>query len=357
MLSKDKSYQYLETIQNIKESHSLVDIHVHPYEVFSPRGRYYPYPANHELYTKKESVYSPPTLTDLVVERQKRGGKIFDLFSSPEIIRRNLCRLYAHTGPQVFTDQMSLSGIDRVLLLPVAPPEGSLDSQMNEMKYMFGDDARFLFGWSVANFIKNHEILKFMTLAVSDFDIKAVKLHPNVTQINLQCAYGLERVESLVEACGQLRIPLIVHGGRSPLLRNSEAFDYAAITNLKNINWSTSKTPVCIAHAASYGYDLEEIRTLIVPTLNRMLSIHSNLFVDLSGLDIEKLLFFLNRLDTDRILFGSDTLYEPQWVAMVKLLHALSRTTKSVQEAFLRIVCFNPARFLSEGPKRYKETT
>ena len=53
---------------------------------------------------------------------------------------------------------------------------------------------------------------------IAGYDVKAVKLHPNISRIDPATSHGMERVESILGACSRARLPLIVHGGRSPIL-------------------------------------------------------------------------------------------------------------------------------------------
>ena len=76
----------------------------------------------------------------------------------PEILTRRFSKLYENTGPKLFGAHMGLSSIDKILLLPVAPPEGTIDRQMLKMKEIFGKDKRFFLGGSLSNNVPNEEI-------------------------------------------------------------------------------------------------------------------------------------------------------------------------------------------------------
>ena len=94
-------------------------------------------------------------------------------------------KLYRHTGPRVLGDHMALAGIDRALLLPVAPASGTNDGEMDALEEMFGDDPRFLFAVSVPNSVATGGIAGFIARAVSTRRVRAVKLHPAITGIDL----------------------------------------------------------------------------------------------------------------------------------------------------------------------------
>jgi predicted TIM-barrel fold metal-dependent hydrolase len=233
-----------------------------------------------------------------------------------------------------------------VLLLPVAPSSGGIKSQMRAMAKMFGNDRRFLMGCSIPNSIGSKEISKFVTQMVNQFDIKAIKLHPNITGIDLRSRIGKERVENILCACGESGLPLIIHGGRSPIVRNPVAASYSSIDNLESINWGKTGETVVIAHAGSYSCDLHETEQEVLPRLKKMLSLYANLMVDVSALEIDALLAVLKNIPIDRILFGSDALYESQWSSMVKVLYALSETTSHIEEQFIQIASINPSKYI-----------
>jgi hypothetical protein len=69
---------------------------------------------------------------------------------------------------------------------------------------------------------------------------------------------------------------------------------------------------------------------------------YDHLFIDVSGVDTFGLKLILNTIPTERIIFGSDALYEHQWQRMVKLLYALDISSIDLEESFLMIVSQNP---------------
>ena len=343
MIEAHEAKKYLEIVRDLRKSNTFFDMHVHPYEVIFRQCNYSPNSSYDGLYSTNSSDFFSPYVTDITLSRPEERRKAFDLFLRPECLKKKICRLYAHTGPRAFIEQMELSGVDKVLLLPVAPPNGGADSQISAMKTMFGGDERFYFAWSPPKTIEE-DILTLAKRAISLFSIRAVKVHPNVTEIDLTSSTERQRLETIVEVSGKLQLPLIVHGGRSPLLPNQKASSWASLRNLKHINWGLSSAPVVIAHAGSYGYNLKEIEDETLPTLETMLSTYDNLMVDLSGLHIEALILCLKKIDTNRIVFGSDALYEQQWASIVKLLIAIKKTTRYFEHVFVQIASTTPSK-------------
>ncbi len=157
---------------------------------------------------------------------------------------------------------------------------------------------------------------------------------------------GKQRVHRILEVCRKLHFPLILHTGKYPLARIPQATEYSTIDALKDLEWDITPFPVVFAHAALFYCTLGEIEDHILPTLKKMFSRFDNLFVDISELDVHGLVSTLRAIPIDRILFGSDALYDDQWKAIVKLLIALEKVSSSVEEEFLKIMVHNPANYI-----------
>ena len=256
-------------------------------------------------------------------------------------------QLYLHTGPRVFTDQMELSGLAKVLLLPVVGAEVANDDQMALMAEMFGqDDNRFAFGYCVPNGVENEQIEAAVNAAAQKYNIKALKIHPPVTGINLGAQNGVERIECMLRACRENGLSVIVHGGRSPAAKTSAFREYSVLSNLQKVNWSLSGKPVVIAHAGAFGYNNEDLLETVLPQLCKIMAQHDNVLADVSGLEFPTLCSLLGAVESERIVFGSDCLYYPQWRTIVSLFHALHKTTTRAEESFVRITSENPMRIM-----------
>jgi predicted TIM-barrel fold metal-dependent hydrolase len=255
-------------------------------------------------------------------------------------------RTYAHTGSAVFAAHMIASCSDKVLLLPVATPGRTITGQMHEIAKMFGDHKRFSVGCSVPNTIKTANIGDFIKKMIGRFRIKAIKLHPNISEIDISSSDGKERVESLLVASSESDLPVIVHGGRNDVLRDPKTRNYSCIDNLKKINWGVGGYTVVIAHAGALCCTLNEMDQDILPKIKKLLAKHDNLMVDISGLDISALVLVLKEIDHGRILFGSDALYNSQWASVAKLMTALQMAKYKVEKEFIAIASANPAKYI-----------
>lgn len=347
MLNIAQVRKYLDDIKHIKQSHALADVHVHPFEVIFSGLKYRKKAVDGRFYSQNESTYKPPEIAD-VRTAGTPSAACWNLVN--ENVRKkylmfNLGKLYHHTGRQVFLDQMAVSGIDTVLLLPVSRPDSANDEQLELLAAMFGDDSRFALGYAVARNVSRDRIAGKVARAASRHHVRAVKIHPAITGINVCERSGLEHVEAILGACREHDLRVVVHGGRSPEVQTRETITYGELDRLERVDWSLAGNPVVIAHAGVYGYDESEAGPCLA-TLQRIMARHDNVMVDVSGLRHGLLCLVLAKIDPQRILFGSDALYCPQWRALVNLYHALQQTGSRTDGLFVKIASTNPVRVI-----------
>ena len=344
ILPKEEVLKYLACVKSLQKVCPLIDIHVSPFEVIFNSFHYVPNPQYEGVHSLDSGRYRLPSVGPLRVKTHppEFPGERHECV--PAKLSLMLYRkFYAHIGPRVLSDHMRLSGISRSLLLPVVQTDSDGEEQFRMMFKIYSGDERLILGYCIPNTVSNKDILPVVKAAVSKYRIGAIKLHPNITEINLSKVAGKKRVENILESCGVTGLPLVIHGGLSPVLKNPNSRGYAALSNLCQIDWSITSAPVVISHAGMMGHSLCEISDLM-PLLRCILSTHSNVMVDISALDLGALCLILEKVERDRIVFGSDAFYFPQWSAVVKLLHALKATVSDTEEAFIKIAGENPAQ-------------
>jgi len=341
-ISIEEVSQYLSIAKSLKGSHYFYDMHVHPFEIVFTKGTYQENQQKAGLYSTGPTEFSTPQLTDIILESQEDKASASVMLQRPAIYRMKFSALYAHTGPEVFGAHMNLSTIDRILLLPVAPLEGSVNPQMDDIKKIFAGDERFYFGWSVSNDIKNEDIYKEACKAIKKFNVSSLKQNLTQTEINISTPEGKERLEFILDSCTKLNLSLILHSGRSPLAKNSEISRYGEIEVLEKFNWNSFACPIVFAHSAAYGCSAAEVKNQIIPRLKKMITKYPHLLIDISGVEIQGMINILEIIPIERILFGSDALYEPQWKRIVKLLYALEKSAVNLEESFIKIMSHNP---------------
>jgi predicted TIM-barrel fold metal-dependent hydrolase len=296
------------------------------------------------LFSAGSMEYIPPETGAMNLQkREDRAAKEFGQDLRAKVALLNSRRIYAHTGPEVLAAQMDLCAIDRSLLLPIMGEEETGVGPLRLMREMFGDDDRFLFGYCLPNNIPNDKVADNVNRVVDEYGVKALKIHPAVTGIDLSSQAGRDRVEAILDASKKAKLKVVIHGGKSPECENRQAVSYGTLDNLQHIDWSITPETVVIAHGGCFGHSVCEAREDVLPIMDRLLERHSHLVVDTSGVGFEVLCQMLQNIDSQKVLFGSDSLYETQWAAMIKLWCALEQTVIRPEEALVRIASINPA--------------
>jgi predicted TIM-barrel fold metal-dependent hydrolase len=161
----------------------------------------------------------------------------------------------------------------------------------------------------------------------------------------LETRTGRARTHAILAACDGLQLPLVVHGGRSPILGDSPAADHAVLAKLETIDWSTSNASVVVSHFGVYGCPGDVIPAQ-AERMNALLARYANIVTDTSGVDYAVLTYLLRTVNHDRIVFGSDAMYTPMWKSIVQLLRALETVGPNAESSFVKIVSTNPRHYL-----------
>ena len=347
MIPVEKVREYLDRIDRVAAEGTLSDMHVHPFEVMSSDIQYQREAGSRGVFNAGNFSYTPPMIGPLP---DSTGSIDSDPSGKQDLIKKMVLlharRLYAHTGPVVMGDHMAISGVSRMLLLPVAANDDSRFGQMELMMKMFGNDERFSFGFSVPNHVPNQEIGRVVGEAVHRYGIIALKIHPNISGMDLTTASGVERLEYLLQASKEQGLSVIVHGGLSPDLFKKELIGLGTLDNLSNVDWNLTDQTVVIAHAGSFGYSNERVKRGVLPKMELLLSKYNHMVVDTSGISLEIMKSVVSRIDIDRILFGSDALYFPTWVTLVRLMVSLENESSTPDEDFYGVVSVNVNRYI-----------
>lgn len=345
-IAKDEVRKYLGLARSCKQDFVTYDCHVHPLEVVFQEnngasrseedglgtGCRPAMPETGEIVESEDEAFQ-----DEAAYRFKRAAKVLGM-------KRN----YRDACPECFLNHMAVAGVDISLLLPVASAAGEMERTMALMNARFGGNEKFMIGCSVPNTTRIDGIDEFLSRMKSTYGARAVKLHPNITEIDLASSWGRERAEAILHACGRNHLPLVVHGGRSSVLKNGGARAYGCIAGMKSVNWSLSEKAVVIAHAGAYECTSGEVEQEVLPVLTHLLSRHRNLFVDLSGLSCETQIRILQRNGPERIVFGSDALYSAPWREAAKLIYSLEKAGCDLEKSFLMIGSETPEKYLFE---------
>ncbi|MRR55343.1 MAG: hypothetical protein EG822_12690 [Deltaproteobacteria bacterium] len=346
MLSESEIEKYLACVREIAKSHPIIDVHVHPFEVVYGGMRYFPNPIQPGVYSAGGLSYAPPVRGQWNPPKMQNNSPNCDCSIQKRVIALFLRKLYLHTGPKCLGDLMELAGISKAILLPVFHTSEENEYQMCLLNEIFGGDNRFAIGYCVPNFVPTERICSFIKEALEIYGVKILKIHPNISKIDPKSVPGRERFEAILMASCKHCLKVIIHGGISPLLECPER-NYGTIHNLKEIDFGITDQPVILSHACTFGYTTGEVKEFL-PHLEKLLSRYANLMVDISATEFETLCLILKNIDNERIVFGSDALYELQWKTVVRLLHGIKLTHKKYKEKFIQIASTNPLKLFQK---------
>jgi hypothetical protein len=354
-LEPEEIARYLSVLRALKSSCRLYDAHVHPYEVLFDKLSYDRASNSPGLLSLLGRCYAAPAVSRFSFTEPAGFDDEPGSQRLRDISVMLLSKVYGHVGEQVFFDQLNLSGMDQVLLLPIAPDSpdpAPFDKRMLWVNECYADRDRFSIAGSIPAALRCEEISAYAANLRRQYGIKAIKCHPVVSGIDLGTSARKVWLETMLSACSESRLPVVIHGGRNnPYWRGSRG-NFGALQYLKEIDFSLSREPVIIAHAGFHCCGVQEIEQEGVPILKKMLKTHSNLYVDISGLGLEPLKRVLQSVGCDRILFGSDALYSQQWEVVALTMHALAELGMKLEERFVQIASINPEKtiFKDEEP-------
>jgi predicted TIM-barrel fold metal-dependent hydrolase len=338
----DNPQMLLDWARDLGKTHAFLDMHVHPYEVFSGDIRFNPDPQTDGLLTKGFN-YRPPVL----------DGEMDLLSTAPQPVPEGQRALllaarftYNHTGWKVFADQLDLASLSGALFLPVARAAGKAEEMLELSHKMFRMDNRLFFGCALPIDVPPEKLADFFRSAYKTYGIHVIKLHPNLAGIDPLTNNGQDLINASLAVAGELGLPTVVHGGRSPGLEPVELGENGTISRLATVDWSISTAPVIMAHAGCHGLTESEAADALL-ILDSLLEKYSNLMVDTSNLDPTILRLVLESVSPDRIVFGSDALYVPIWKAWARFLHTLQLVSPHPDDDLIQIASLNPLRCLS----------
>jgi predicted TIM-barrel fold metal-dependent hydrolase len=317
----------------------FIDFHVHPFDVLTGDITYQEDREIPGVFKKSSSAYRSPSIILSTKDPKKQSVPAGDVSSLKSYLLASRIA-YLHTGRKVFTDQLDLIGFSGAVLLPVARECGMAEQMLIACNNFFGKEDRLFLGCSLPIGLHPSEILNFCQQVRRDAGVSIIKVHPNLMGIDVLSMRGRETIEATLEAAGMLRLPMVVHGGRTPALEPAETRDYGTISRLKEVNWGLSHSPVVIAHCGCYGIsDLDMPHTIAI--LNQLLHKYPNLMADISNLEPPKLCFVLEKVDHQRLIFGSDALYVPIWKAWLQFLQVVHERTGRSDNDVIRMASLN----------------
>jgi predicted TIM-barrel fold metal-dependent hydrolase len=335
----------LEWAREIGSSFPFFDCHIHPYDVLAGDVGYQANDQIEGVFSRVGCAYAAPCIEKWIEGvDNKKEPKQFDECERTLLLASRF--LYTHTGPRVLADLMDPVGIRGALLVPVARYPATADHILEHANSIFSTDSRFLLGCPFPVGMQRDELGPFFCKAKEKWGIRAIKIHPNLAAVDPHGKEGHDLIEASLEAAGALDLPVVIHGGRTPGLQQIESRDFGRLAHLQEVNWSISSAPVVIAHAGCCALP-EEKAIEDLPVLEKMLEKHSNLFVDISNLELSVLRLVMKTIDRKRLMYGSDALYVSVWQAWVSFLQILCEISPDPKSDLVQIASHTPARCLN----------
>ena len=329
-------------ISDIKKDYKLYDMHVHPNEIIFNEYVYNQNKNFSEIQSIKGISYQKPEISNVKFPPEGEKKTISTPIMNKKIaLMMSLKKLYGHIGPEVIAHHMNISGIDQVLLLHVSPFSAGQGIDIEEIHDLYGDDNRFLLACSLPVDIKISEIKSHLIRAKNRFNIKAIKVHPSISGMDLSNKYYVDLFEEILVTADYLKLPIVVHVGRSNLLNNPDYANYALIDNFLKIDFGLTNYAVVIAHAGLHQIDLSEQES-VLRKLSMLMEKYSNINIDISTLQMNEIDKVINKTSIDRIMFGSDALYIQQWKMITMLFYLLEQRYRDFSDKFIKICSLNP---------------
>ena len=322
-LSVEKVEQYLALSRELGKDVPLMDVHVHPTEIIRNKHIYRSkVDKDCHLLSAVHTDYSKPELSRLRISFDQVDSSKFSRTLKNKLSEMLFSKNYNHIGIDVLHDQMRLAGVSHACMLPVASKLAPIETQMPFLGQLHEADNNLVVGYGLPKQEENVNVQELLREQLGKYPVKILKIHPNISGIDISQDEGKEYLEETLEICGILDLPVVIHGGISPILSGSENAYFARLENLSDIDWGLTKSSIILAHFGMYGCSANDISSAEEQCLVSIIDKHDNVFVDTSGVGFGVVNKMINVLPEEKVIFGSDALYMPIWESMSYLLHA-----------------------------------
>lgn len=313
-MNKQKVVSILSKISELKKNTGLriIDTHVHPLDVMGVVH-----------YTDVKNEYAKADyLVPGVLEKfnygkiAQVGSKLFYKLLPKEInkIIKNNCMSIAEKR---ILDEMDLSFVDSAVMLPVAP---WLPTEIIGEKFL--SDRLIALGSVDIHNIRTEEIDNYLTNIKEKYKIVGIKLHPNLQNFKPQPSQNSpelgEKLHHIYKFAEKEHLYLLFHGGVSlytdftdpkykgniPRSRMNAMLRNFCDINGKSELFENYNIPIVIAHLGHFG--------IINPDYKLMKIIakkFNNIYFDTAGVSPSFIRNTLQFIPSQKIVFGSDALY------------------------------------------------
>lgn len=314
-MNKQKVVSIISKIAEIKKNTGLqiIDTHVHPLDVMGVVN----YTDTKNEYNIKKDYLAPGILEKLNYGKIATIGSKLSLKFYPEGINNIIRKTYKEVAEKRILDEMDVSLVDRAVMLPVAP---WLPTKI--VKERFLSERLITLGSVDTHNIKLEEIDSFLKNLVLNYKISGIKLHSNLQNFKPQPSHNKkdlgEKLHCLYKFAEREHLYLLFHGGVSfytdftDIKYKSDIFRSRTNGVLRNFCDNNGKSelfenynvPIIIAHLGHYGIVNPDYG--LIKTITKKFS---NVRFDTAGVSPNFLRNVLNFIPSEKIVFGSDALY------------------------------------------------
>ena len=209
-----------------------------------------------------------------------------------------------HTIPNLL-DEMDAMGIQRAVILPIAlglPFGDNLSRDWATAIESSGSSKRLLAGASVHP--RDPDAIASLRLQVAR-GASVLKLHPAVQRFYPDSP----ELDPIYSECGKLGIPIFFHGGRAGI-EPEYTHRYTLIRHYENAVASHPEVQFILGHAGAR--DVGDA----IPLARR----HKNLWLEIHGQGISILRELIDKVGSNRLLFGSDWPFYHLGASLAKVL-------------------------------------
>lgn len=348
-------------IERLKKSYGLeiIDCHVHPFDVMgvvhntdyiSENGLLLYKGKNNYEYKKQFNI---PTLSEKFHHNNFSQVLIKSLFKIyPSAVANSIKDSYAVSGKKRLLDEMQAAGIDKCVLIPIEPFVSTQSIYKN-----FNASSFIIMGSIDIQNIPYDAIKENIILQINQYNIKGIKLHPNLQGFHPQPKKNNNelcmKLKILYRVIGECGLYVLFHGGSTNIFniqkQRGAHTNFASLDNFFTNNdeclevFNKYNTPVILAHAGSYAQ-----LKLNVGKLKKICYKHPNVFFDTAGLAEKIIRRVIEAVGSKKIIFGSDALYDKMIYKIRFTYNALkgAKISESIETASINIFGNNFKKFV-----------
>ena len=313
-MRKEKIIKILDEIKDFKErtGAKIIDTHIHPHDVMGI--------VHHSelknLNIKKDFLKPGPLEILEYGGIEKVGSSIFfSLFSNK--VNNMIRESYNSVDEEIIENEMKVSLIDKGVLLSLDP---WTPTDLVGKKYKDKSNFHILGSIDIHN-INIQKIESTLLSYISLYRITGIKLHPNLQGFKPQPKDNdieiADKLRKIYEVASNNKLYILFHGGVSnytevihekygfyPRNRTNGIIENFCDADGKSELFENYTMPIVIAHLGHYGkifHNYSILRTIIKS--------YNNIFFDTSGVSPSFLAKSLSILPSNKIIFGSDAVY------------------------------------------------